>query len=100
VRRHRRDIRIDLIEQVRKFGDIADIIRPQFHRHDFMRVGIHSEMQLAPSPTRSDTVFLVEPLTFAINLEAGTVDKKTQRLIPFDVLRQYRQTAAATAEVV
>jgi hypothetical protein len=30
VRRHRRGIRIDLIEQVREFGDIADIIRPQF----------------------------------------------------------------------
>ena len=76
VRRHRRNIRIDLIEQVRNFGDIANIIRRQFHRRDFMRVGIHSKMQLPPSPTRSDAVFLVEPLTFAINLEAGTVDKK------------------------
>ena len=48
--RHRRNVSIDLIKQVWNFGDIADIIRRQFHRDNFMRVSINTEMQLAPSP--------------------------------------------------
>ena len=35
-------ISIDLIKQVWNCGDIADIIRRQFHRDDFMRVGINT----------------------------------------------------------
>jgi hypothetical protein len=31
--RHRRNVSVDLIKQVRNFGDIADIIRRQFHRN-------------------------------------------------------------------
>ena len=40
--RHRCNISIDLIKQVWNSGDIADIIRRQFHRDDFMRVGINT----------------------------------------------------------
>ena len=57
VRRHRRNISIDLIKQIRHFGNVADIVRRQFHRDDFMRVGINAEMQLAPPPARPDAVF-------------------------------------------
>ena len=42
--RHRRNVGIDLIKQVWNFGDIADIIRRQFHRDNFMRVSINTEM--------------------------------------------------------
>ena len=42
--RHRRNVGIDLIKQVRNLGDIADIIRRQFHRDNFMRVSINTEM--------------------------------------------------------
>ena len=34
----------DLVKEVRHFGDVADIIRGQFHRNDFMRASIDSEM--------------------------------------------------------
>ena len=44
VCRHRRNVSVDLIKQVRHFGDVADIIRRQFHRDDFMRVSINTEM--------------------------------------------------------
>jgi hypothetical protein len=97
VCRHRRNVRIDLIEETRNFGDIANVIRRHFHRHGFMRVGIHAEMQLAPSPTRSDAVFLVEPLTFAVNFETGTINKKMQWFRAMDVLRQY-QAAVPSAQ--
>src|ERR1700722_15081484 len=63
-----------------------------------MRVGINPEVQLAPSPTRPDTVFLVEPFALAINLEAGAVDQKVQWPCPIDSLWQDGQPAAATAK--
>src|ERR1700739_2008317 len=63
-----------------------------------MRVGINPEVQLAPPPTRPDTVFLVEPFALAINLEAGAVDQKVQWLRTIDSLGQDGQTAAATAQ--
>ena len=44
IRCHRSNICIDLIEQVRYFRDIANIIRGQFHRDDFMRVSIHAKV--------------------------------------------------------
>jgi hypothetical protein len=61
VCRHRSNVSTDRIKEVWKFGDVADIVRRQFHRDDFMRVGIDTQMQLAPTPTRSDAVFLTEP---------------------------------------
>ena len=42
--RHRCNVSIDLIKQVWNFGNIADIIRRQFDRDNFMRVGINTEM--------------------------------------------------------
>jgi hypothetical protein len=45
VSRHRHDVSIDLIEQVRYLGDFANIVRGQSHCDDLMRVGI-------PAPTR------------------------------------------------
>ena len=69
VCRHRRNVSIDLIEEIWQFGDVTDIIRRQFHRDDFMRIGIDTEMQLAPAPARADAVFLIEPFALAVNLQ-------------------------------
>jgi hypothetical protein len=72
---HRRNVSTDLIKEVWQLRDVADIIRRQFHRHDFMRIGIDTQMQLAPTPTRSDAVFLIEPFALAVNLQASAIDQ-------------------------
>jgi hypothetical protein len=46
-----------------------------------MRIGIHAEVKLAPPPVRPDTVFLIEPFAFAVNLETSAVDKKMKWLV-------------------
>jgi hypothetical protein len=61
VCRHRRNVSTDLVEEGWQFGDVTDIIRRQFHRDDFMCIGIDTEMQLAPAPARADAVFLIKP---------------------------------------
>jgi hypothetical protein len=48
VCRHRRNIGIDLIQEVRQSRDVADIVGRQFHRDNLMRIGIDTEMQFAP----------------------------------------------------
>jgi hypothetical protein len=63
------------LKEVWQFRDAANIIRRQFHRHDFMRIGIHFKMQLAPSPLRSDAVFLIEPFALAVNLQTNAIDQ-------------------------
>jgi hypothetical protein len=63
-----------------------------------MRISIHAEVNLAPPPVRSDTVFPIEPFAFAVNFETRAVDKKMKWLVAVDVNRQYRQTAAASTE--
>src|ERR1700722_5151880 len=98
VCRHRRNVSIDLIEEVWQFGDVTDIILRQFHHDDFMRIGIDTEMQLAPAPARADAVFLIEPLALAVNLQAGAVDQQMQWLCGVDSLRQDRQAATAAAQ--
>ena len=98
VCRERRNVGIDLIEQFGKFGNVADIIRRQFGRDDFMRVGINAEVQLAPPPARPDAVFLIEPFALAVNLQAGAVDEKMQWFVAVDPFRQDRQAATATAQ--
>jgi hypothetical protein len=65
---HRRNISIDLLKEVRQFRDVADIIRRQFHRDDFMRSGIHTEMQFAPPAAGPDAVLLIEPFALAVDL--------------------------------
>ena len=60
VCRQRRNVSVDLIEQLWHFGNVADIIRRQFHSDDFMRVSINPEMQLAPAAARPDAVFLIQ----------------------------------------
>ena len=62
VRGQRRNVGVDLVKQIRYFGNVADIVRRQLDRHDFMRVGINSKVQLTPPPARPDAVFLIEPL--------------------------------------
>ena len=79
-------IGVDLIKQVRYFGDIADVVRRQFHRDDFMRVGIHAEVKLPPPAARPDAVLLIEPFALAVNLEAGAVDEEMQWLRTVNVL--------------
>jgi hypothetical protein len=49
VCRHRRDISIDLLNEVWQYGNVTDIIRRQFHRNDFMRISIDTQMQSAAS---------------------------------------------------
>jgi hypothetical protein len=41
-----------------------------------VRASINPEMQLAPTPARSDAVFLIEPFAFAKNLQTSAVDEK------------------------
>ena len=41
---HRRNVSTDLIKEVRHVGDVADIVRRQFHSNDFMRIGIDTEV--------------------------------------------------------
>jgi len=75
VCRHRRNLDIDLIMEVRHHRDVADIIRRQFNRDNLMRIGIDPKMQLAPAPPRSDAVFLIEPFALAVNLQTSAVDQ-------------------------
>src|SRR5260370_14337312 len=78
VCRERRNVGSDLIEQFGKFGDVADIVRRQFGRDDFMRVSINAEVQLSPAAERPNAVFLIEPFPLTVNLQAGAVDEKMQ----------------------
>ena len=48
-----------------------------------MRARINIKMQLAPPAASSDTMFLIQPFTLAVNLEARAVDKKMQTSCPF-----------------
>jgi uncharacterized Zn-finger protein len=98
VCRHRRNVSIDLVEKVRQFGDVTDIIRRQFRRDNFMRTRIDSKMQLAPSPARADAVFLIEPFALAVNLQTGAVDQQMQWLCVVNSLQQDRQAATAAAQ--
>ena len=98
VRRHRGYIAIDLLEQVRYLRDVTNIVRRQFDRDDLMRGGIDPEVKLAPPSARPDTVFLIEPFAFSVYLEASAVDQEMQWLSAVNVLRQYRQAAASSAD--
>ena len=84
VRRQRRNAGLDLIEQFGKFGNVADIIRRQFRGDDFMRVSIKAEVQLPLPAARPDAMVLIQPFTLAVNLQAGAVDEKMQRLVVVD----------------
>lgn len=97
VRGQRRNVGVDLVKQIRYFGNVTDIIRRQLDRHDFMRDGINSKVQLTLPPARPDAVFLIEPFALAVNLEASAVDQEMQWLRAIDALRQDRQAAAAPA---
>ena len=90
------NLTIDLIELFRHFGNVADIIRRQFHGGDFMRVSINAEVQLAPAAARPDSMPLIQPLALAIDLEASAVDEEMQRFVAIDPFQQDRQAAAAT----
>ena len=47
---------------------------------------------------RPDTVLLIEPFAFAVNLETGAVDEEMQWLGAVNALRHYRQATASSAE--
>lgn len=51
-----------------------------------MRVSINAKVQLAPPAARPDAMFLIQPFTLAVNLQAGAVDEKMQRLVVVDPL--------------
>src|SRR5512134_2112171 len=63
-----------------------------------MRVGIDAEVQLPPAAARPESVFLIEPFTLAVNLQAGAVDEKMQWLVAVDPLWQDRQAATPTTQ--
>ena len=63
-----------------------------------MRVGIHAKVKLPPPAVRPNTVLLIEPFAFAVNLDTGAVDEEMQWLRAVNVLRQYRQATASSAE--
>ena len=44
----RADRAIDLSRQVRKYRDVSNIIRGQFHRDDLMGLGIDREVKFSP----------------------------------------------------
>ena len=87
-----------LIEQFGKLANVADIVRRQFRRDDFMRAGINAEVQLPPPAARPDAMFLIKPFALAVNLEARAVDEKMQRFITTDPAWQDRQPAAPAAQ--
>jgi hypothetical protein len=94
---HRANWVLDLIQQILQGQDIADIICREVHRDDFLRLGVKRQMQRATS-ARPDPVFLIEPLTPAVDLHPGAVDQHMQRLVALNGLRQNLQCATAPAE--
>ena len=58
-----------------------------------MRIGIDTQMQLAPTPTGSDAVFLIEPFALAVDLQTDAVDQQMQWLRVADSLQQNRHAA-------
>src|SRR5689334_22558214 len=63
-----------------------------------MSLGIDAEMQLTPPAARPETTLLIQPFALAVDLQAGAVDKKVQRLVAIDPFRQDRQAAAAATQ--
>ena len=53
-----------------------------------MRIGVNTEMQLAPAPRRPDAAFLIQPFALAVDLQAGAIDQEMQRLVTTDRLWQ------------
>jgi hypothetical protein len=45
------------------------------------RAGIGTEVQLALAPRRANTTLLIQPFAFAVNLQAGAIDKQMQGLL-------------------
>jgi len=76
---------------------VANVVRCQFHRDEFMRVGVHAKVKLPPTPVRPNTVLLIKPFAFAVNLETGTIDQEMQWFSAVNVLRQYCQAAGSSA---
>ena len=98
VRGHRCNLSINLIKQRRHFGDVTDIVRRQLRGNDFMRDGVNPEVQLAPPSARPNAVFLIEPFSLAVNLQACAVDKKMQWFRTVKPLKQDCQATTATAQ--
>src|SRR5690348_9870577 len=67
-----RKVRINLIEQLRQYGNIADIVGRQLRGDEFLRVCIKAEMQLSPPSARLQAVLLIKPFTLATHLQSGT----------------------------
>lgn len=88
VSRHGADRVCDLIEQICNRCDVTEIIRRQFHVADLLGGWLDREMPFTPAPADLPTVFLSKSLTFAVNLQSGASDRKTQRLAPPDRMRQ------------
>ena len=98
IRCQRGNFRVDLIKQHRYFGDVTDIVRRQLRGNNLMCDSINPKVQLAPPSARPDAVFVVEPFSVAVNLEAGAVDKKMQGLRAIGTLRQDRQSTTTTTQ--
>jgi hypothetical protein len=61
-------------------------------------IGVAGEVEFPPPAAYPDSVLLIEPFTFTINLDAGAVDQDMQRFVAHDALRQNFQPAGSTTE--
>src|SRR6201990_2542452 len=95
---HRCDRTVDLIKQIRHHRDVADIVRRQLHCDDFVAIGIHREMKLAPASTKTLPVLLFMPFSFAVHLETRTIDQQMQGFATLNRFRQESQAIATATE--
>ena len=73
--RHEGIKRIDLIEQCPQCAGITDRLFSQVTGNNLMFL-INGQMQFPPTTLRLDAVFLLFPLIFSLNFEAGAIDQK------------------------
>src|SRR5450830_269723 len=65
--------RLDLIEEIRHGGGVANFRRGQFARYYLMFL-VDGKMQFAPRAPRRNVMFFLVPFIFSVDLESGAVD--------------------------
>jgi hypothetical protein len=81
VRDESPDLARDLVQQRRDLRRIVPFLIGERVRYDLPRAGIDCQMQLAPAAARLHAVFLLQPLTRAVDLQPGAVDQHVQRTV-------------------
>ena len=72
------DWNIDITEQCVKLADIAHVLIGQSLRKDITAVRINGNVQLSPLPARLHPMFVFQPLTGTVCLQARAVDDDVQ----------------------